>query len=263
MKPWEVERVSTSRNAKFGEPMERVTEFGAVFETDHRGCSAMPHHRHGLPFVTIVLDGAYVEVQDAVPEVCRRGAIVVHEAGEEHADRFAADTRCLNVELPRTAGSAYPHGTVGLDRPVLRDAVKSVVRSFYNHTDELSSAARNLHAALLEPASQPACRRPHWLRRAIDEFPWAHPVPFREAAAIAGVHEAHFSRAFRRYVGMTANEYRAHARVRLASRLLLTTTSSLAGIALSAGFSDQSHLTRVFSQRLGLSPAGYRRTFAR
>lgn len=223
----------------------------------------MRHHRHGLPFVTIVLDGAYVEVQDAIPEVCCRGVIVVHEAGEEHADRFASDTRCLNVELPRATGSAYPRGTVVLDRQALRDAVESVVRSFYDRTLELSGRVRNLHAVLLERSPQASRELPPWLRRAIDEFPWAHAVPFREAARIAGVHETHFSRAFRQYVGMTANEYRSRARVRLASELLLTTTSSLARIALNAGFSDQSHLTRVFSERLGLSPAGYRRTFAR
>jgi AraC family transcriptional regulator len=243
--------------------MDRVTDSGAVFETDHRGCSAMRHHRHGLPFVTIVLDGAYVEVQETVPEVCRSGTIVVHEADEEHADRFARDTRCLNVELPPVSGAAYPRGALVLDHEALRDAVESVVRSFYDRTHQLSDAVRNLHAVLLQQSSQPTCEHPYWLRRAIDEFPWAHPVPFREAAAIAGVHETHFSRAFRRHVGMTANEYRARARVRLASELLLTTTSSLARIALSTGFSDQSHFTRAFSRRLGLSPAGYRRTFAR
>ncbi len=188
---------------------------------------------------------------------------MVHEAGEEHADRFASDTRCLNVELPSATGVVYPLGTFGLDHQALRDAVGWVVRSFYDRTHELSDAVSNLHAALVQRSREPASERPHWLRRAIDEFPWAHTVPFREAAAIAGVHETHFSRAFCRHIGMTANEYRSRVRVRLASKLLLTTTSSLARIALNAGFSDQSHLTRVFSQRLGLSPAGYRRTFAR
>ena len=62
---------------------------------------------------------------------------------------------------------------------------------------------------------------------------------------------------------MTANAYRARARIRLASKMLLTTMAPIARIALSAGFSDQSHLTRAFSRSLGLSPAGYRRTFAR
>jgi AraC-like DNA-binding protein len=243
--------------------MERVTQAGAVFETDHCGCSALRHHRHGLPFVTIVLRGSYVEVQDTVPELCRGGTIVVHEADEEHADGFVSDTRCLNVELPSAAGAAYPHGALGLDQQALRDAVEWVVQSFYDRTHELSNAVSNLRAALLERSGEPATERPYWLRRAIDEFPWAHAVPFREAAAMAGVHETHFSRAFRRHVGMTANEYRSRARVHLASKLLLTTTSSLARVALSAGFSDQSHLTRVFSRRLGLSPAGFRRTFAR
>ncbi len=243
--------------------MERVTEAGAVFETDHCGCSAMRHHRHGAPFVTIVLRGSYIEVQDTVPEVCRGGTIVVHEAGEEHADRFASDTRCLNVELPSVTGAAYPLGTLGLDHQALCDAVQWVIRSFYDRTQELSDAVCSLHSTLIQRACEPASERPHWLMRAIDEFPWAHAVPFREAAAIAGVHETHFSRAFRRHVGMTANEYRSRVRVRLASKLLLTTTSSLARIAFSAGFSDQSHFTRVFSRRLGLSPAGYRRTFAR
>ncbi|MGP8099889.1 MAG: hypothetical protein ACLQHL_03840, partial [Candidatus Cybelea sp.] len=85
--------------------MERITEAGAVFETDHRGCSTMRHHRHGSPFVTIVLRGAYVEVSDSVPELYGSGTIVVHDATEEHADRFASDTRCLNVELPRESGA--------------------------------------------------------------------------------------------------------------------------------------------------------------
>jgi transcriptional regulator GlxA family with amidase domain len=62
---------------------------------------------------------------------------------------------------------------------------------------------------------------------------------------------------------MTASAYRSRARIRLASKMLLTTTQPLAGIALSAGFNDQSHLTRAFSRSLGLSPAGYRRIFSR
>ncbi|MEO7201900.1 MAG: helix-turn-helix domain-containing protein, partial [Candidatus Tumulicola sp.] len=51
--------------------------------------------------------------------------------------------------------------------------------------------------------------------------------------------------------------------VRYASRLLLGTTASLSRVAANAGLSDQSHLTRLFSKRLGVSPAAYRQTFAR
>jgi AraC family transcriptional regulator len=241
--------------------LERITDAGAVFETDHRGRSAMRHHRHPRSYATIVLSGAYVEVREAVPEICRSGHIVVHEAAEEHADRFASDTRCLNVELP--CEGVLPGSRIVLDGP-LGVAVQNVVAAFYGRTWELPEAVKSLQLALLRRAPpQSECDAPRWLHRAIDEFPWAQPIPMREAAASAGVHETHFSRTFRRYFGMTANAYRARARVQHASRLLLMTTSSIACIALSAGFSDQSHLTRTFSQMLGLAPAEYRRTFAR
>lgn len=253
--------LTTNRTAH--NSMERITEAGAVFETDHRGCSAMSHHRHAAPFATIVLTGAYVEVHDTVPEMCRAGTIVVHDAAEEHADRFASDTRCLNVELPKVGNTASIRGSLVVDNAALCGAVESLVRTFYGRTDGLAEAVRNVQTALLQRSSEPSRDRPPWLRRVIDEFSWAQSVPLREAAAIAGVHETHFSRGFHRHIGVTANEYRARARLRLASRLLLTTTLPLAHVALSAGFSDQSHLTRVFSRRLDLSPAAYRRTFAR
>jgi AraC-like DNA-binding protein len=243
--------------------MERITEAGAVFETDHRGCSAMKHHRHGSSFVTLVLGGAYVEVCDMVPALCRSGSIVVHDAAEEHADRFASDTRCLNVELPCDSGATGSRGSIALDLAPLQNAVGEVVRSFYGDGRELGAAVVRLHDALLRRSTEAPPKRPTWLRSVIDGFPWEEAVPLREAAAIAGLHETHFSRAFRRHVGMTANAYRTRARIRLASKMLLTTMAPIARIALNAGFSDQSHLTRAFSRSLGLSPAGFRRTFAR
>jgi AraC-like DNA-binding protein len=240
--------------------MEIVTDAGAVFETGHRSCSAMGHHRHAWPFATIVLSGGYVEVSDSVPEFCRGGTIVVHDVDEEHADHFSNDTRCLNVQLPRAPSL---RGSLTLDDAELRAAVKSVVESFYSRCGGLTAAVKRLQSALLQQSLEPQRERPDWLQRVLDDFPWAESVPLHAAATSAGVHATHFSREFRRYLGITANEFRARARVRLASKLLLTTSSPIARIALRAGLSDQSHLTRLFSERLGLSPGAYRRTFAR
>lgn len=239
-----------------------MPETPLVFETDHRGRSLLKHHRHASAFVTIVLSGGYVEVNDAVPELCRNGAVVVHEAGEEHADRFERDTRCLNVELPDSW-----LGSSSRDRndtfPVLNAAAQRVVQAFYRDKSALSTAVRELCAIVGSQSVIPTASRPEWLRRVIDEFPWTEAVPLREAAAIAGVHETHFSRAFRQYTGRSATEYRAQARIRYASELLLGTTYSISHIAMSAGLADQSHLTRLFSERLGVSPFVYRQTFGR
>jgi len=48
-------------------------------------------------------------------------------------------------------------------------------------------------------------------------------------------------------------------RIERAKQLLLNTNQSLCEIALAAGFADQSHFTRVFSQRIKASPAAWRR----
>ena len=43
---------------------------------------------------------------------------------------------------------------------------------------------------------------------------------------------------------------------------LRTSDTALATIALTAGFSDQSHFSRVFKRQTGVSPAVYRESFA-
>lgn len=223
----------------------------------------MRHHRHGAAFVTIVLEGGYVEVRDCTPESCGVGSIVIHRDGEEHADRFTAPTRCLNVELAHGAGPRSTCGVLAPDTPDLGDAIRGVVKAYYRERRSLSPAVGRLRRALLDRADRPQLERPPWLGRVLEGFAWESAQPLRDAAEMAGVHETHFSRVFRRHTGMTANEYRARARMRAASTMLLTTTTSLARIALSAGFSDQSHLTRAFTHRLGLAPARYRAAFTR
>lgn len=240
----------------------RITEAGSVYESDHRGCSTMTHHCHTSPFVTIVLSGAYVEVNDGAPELCCEGAVVAHAAGEEHADRFARDTRCLNVELPVAVRKPASGRIPGLDWSTAREAARRVATAFYRDPSSLPAEVQALSAAL-EPCCAERTGTPTWLQRVIDDFDWIDAAPLREAAALAGLHETHFSRAFRQHMGITANEFRARARVRLASKLLLGTSASISRIAFSAGLSDQSHLTRLFSKRLGVSPAAYRQSFAR
>jgi AraC family transcriptional regulator len=235
---------------------------GVVYESKHRGSSSMTHHRHAAPFVTIVLSGGYVEVNDGVPEVCCEGAVVAHPAGEEHADRFARDTRCLNVELPVALRAPASSRIPGLGSLTSSEAARRVVTAYYRDPSSLPSEVLAL-AAALEYCRAERIGVPSWLQRVIDDFDWIDAAPLREAAALAGLHETHFSRAFRQHMGMTANEYRARARVRYASKLLLGTSASISRVAISAGLSDQSHLTRLFSTRLGVSPAAYRQSFAR
>jgi transcriptional regulator GlxA family with amidase domain len=80
-----------------------------------------------------------------------------------------------------------------------------------------------------------------------------------EIAQAAGMSCSHFTRAFRNVLKMTPHRYVMWRRLVKAQELIKTSRATLAEIALVTGFSDQSHLCRLFHQHLGESPNRYRR----
>jgi AraC-like DNA-binding protein len=63
-------------------------------------------------------------------------------------------------------------------------------------------------------------------------------------------------RAFVKATGLTPHAYLIQCRIDLARRLIGGGTR-LAEAALASGFADQSHMTRVFVRRYGISPRVY------
>ncbi len=81
----------------------------------------------------------------------------------------------------------------------------------------------------------------------------------RQAASACRLSVGHFSYAFKQTVGCSPHQWLLARRIALATDLLLHTDQPLSEIALVTGFADQSHFTRVFSRRMGDSPAAWRR----
>jgi AraC family transcriptional regulator len=84
-------------------------------------------------------------------------------------------------------------------------------------------------------------------------------IHIRDLSAVARRSPAHFARKFKLAVGESPHAYVVRRRLERACHLMITSAASLSEIALSAGFSDQSHLCRIFRQALGRSPAKWRR----
>ena len=80
-----------------------------------------------------------------------------------------------------------------------------------------------------------------------------------QLASACRLSAGHFSRAFKLTVGYPPHQWLLHQRVERAKQLILNTDQPLCAIALDTGFADQSHFTRVFSQRVKASPAAWRR----
>ena len=101
-------------------------------------------------------------------------------------------------------------------------------------------------------------------RQRIADFIDAHldrPLRVVEMAAHLGLSPSHFSRAFHFSMKVPPHRYLMARRLSKVQALLVTSNMPLAEIALLAGFCDQSHLSRYFRDRFGMTPRSFRRQY--
>lgn len=84
-------------------------------------------------------------------------------------------------------------------------------------------------------------------------------IRLHELAELAGLSQSYFSHAFKASTGMAPHQWQMRARIAKVQDLLRKSGLSLTSIASTAGFSDQAHLTRVFKQVVGVTPAVWQR----
>lgn len=102
---------------------------------------------------------------------------------------------------------------------------------------------------------------PSVLRR-VHEYIDAHlssKIEIEELAALAGLSECHFARAFKQSTGLPPHRYLMQHRVDVAADLLKNTDTPIADLSLATGFADQSHFSRIFGQFMAETPRAYRK----
>lgn len=121
----------------------------------------------------------------------------------------------------------------------------------YSRTPQQQSAAVRARTARLPPRA---------VRRAIEymQANLAESVRLEDIAGAAGLSVFHFSRTFRHATGLAPHRYLIEARIVRVKTLLLESGQSLAAIAEEAGFSDQSHMSKVFRRLAGTTPKQFR-----
>jgi AraC family transcriptional regulator len=78
-----------------------------------------------------------------------------------------------------------------------------------------------------------------------------------ELATLTNMSASHFSRCFKRSMGIAPHQYLLHQRVERAKQLLTQRSIAISTIALDCGFANQTHLTKVFRQLTGMTPRAY------
>jgi AraC family transcriptional regulator len=244
-----------------------------VIETHYPAGLELSRHAHSHAYLSYVLDGPFSEVYgDSSTVICMPRVLRYLPPGQSHSNVFNSASHCLIIEVEREALKRVEEHTRTLDRPGDIQGIASVwlaqrLYHEFRQGDEL--ALVSLEGILLEMLAEgarhagesgPVAVIPRWLRVARDylESNFLRPLSLAEIAGAAGVHRVHLSREFRRYFSTTVGEFLRRRRIEHACHLVSTGNSSLAEIAMTCGFSDQSHFSATFRRQVGLTPARFR-----
>jgi AraC family transcriptional regulator len=256
--------------------LERRVAGFLLSETHYRGGLVVPPHIHPLPYFAYLLAGGYQEHLGRQAMTFEPQSFVFHPSHEVRHGRLGDHgARLFHVEMaPRCLEQLQEEGSL-LGDSMAQQAGPAVLLSQrlyreFRQTDTASTfavegLALEIVGALLRSAPRAETGIPRWLalarERVHDE--WARPLTVQTMALELGVSAVRLSRGFRRAFGESIGAHQRRVRIQRACERLRESSISLAEIALDAGFTDQSHFTRVFRRVIGTTPAVFRREQAR
>jgi AraC family transcriptional regulator len=231
----------------------------------------VPLHTHPNASFVFVLEGRYLSSADGEGPLFQPCTLFFNPAGTTHRDSFElASGRFLAVSLSQEClriaadGTRLPGASTAFASGRAIETALRLVRQFLLPGPKSEEVLEALCWELLSDTAGEALwspARPSWLHRAraLLRDLCGQPIRMTRIAQELGVHPVHLARAFRTTFRCTPGEYLARCRMSKALVLLRNSDLALAQIALTAGFCDQSHLSRSFRRHLGISPQAYRR----
>ncbi len=233
----------------------------------------MTRHTHELAHFSLVLHGSYTERFGRKNRAGKPSTLVLHPPQEEHEVTFHDARTCIFTVIVKPEWlQRIKDYTEVLDSP--RDfscgLPVSLATRLYHEFKTMDRVApltmEGLALELLAESSRNLAgtsehTQPRWLKQTIEllRARFSEKLSLADIADAVGVHPVHLSRVFRRKYHCTVGEYVRRLQIDFASHTLSTSNIPLHEIALSAGFSDQSHFTRTFKRLTGITPAQYRK----
>ncbi len=226
-----------------------------VMDTPDRGKSRRVGRRQTMSFVP-----AGLKVWSRTESVRRLTHLDLHFDMSVLEDRFPDGPDLREMDRPRLNFS--DERLFSLARLIAAECRTS--GALHDLYGESLMAALFIGLAQTEPAADRKRGQlpPRQLRRVIDyiEEHCSQTIRLQELADLTGLSASHFCSAFKASTGVPPHKWQMRARVERAKTLLTTSDATLAAAAAMAGFSDQAHLTRVFRQIVGATPAAWLRS---
>ena len=226
-----------------------------------RSDARVPEHAHDWPVLSVFVIGAYVNRTEIGETFIDGPSAIFYRPGARHRNTVGpSGFEQLEIEFdPVWLGYQVP-----TDTPVVQwlggrsgAGARQIARLCVRETDEngLRAALRQYIEGLCgEVRREPAS----WVGKVTRRLKENAALKVCDLARELDLHPSWLGAAYKRAAGEGLQETAARFRVERAARLLRETDEPYAGIAVDAGFCDQSHMNRTFRRILGRSPSAVR-----
>jgi AraC family transcriptional regulator len=252
---------------------KKRTDTAVFSESVYNSCMALPEHSHELGFFTLILNGYYSEILGSKTVVYSPQTVLWRQAELIHKDRIeTASSHFFFVEIQRSFSERLKECEL-IPGHVAEKNGQMMWLASRLRTEIISGEASSLIAEgitlellgnLLKNRGDIERRPPKWLARVVDRLDeeFTENISSDDLAKDAGVHPVHLASVFRKFRHETIGDHIQKKRVERAAELLHDLETPLTDIAYACGFADQSHFTRIFKRRTGLTPGAYRNSLS-
>ncbi len=233
----------------------------------------LPMHIHDRATIAVMLEGSFDCTFSGRSLPCNTGALHCEPAEERHGNRIGAGGAHVVVVQPDQRAVQVLGAHAGLLERVNYVRQSSAAALAWRLAREVhlndSAAPLAIEGLVLEILAE-AVRSgalegrkapiPGWLSRAQEYVHGNFRRSFRiaDVAREVGVNPVRLARGFRRQFGTSLGDYCRALKLEWVGIQLASSSDPLSLIAASAGFADQSHLTRAFRAHTGLTPQRFR-----
>jgi AraC family transcriptional regulator len=257
-----------------GSPEFRTIETDGFIVTDawFPPGAVLARHTHERAIFATMLEGRFDSVIAQRRIECTRASVWVEPTAEPHANFISREGARVIVLQPNPAHaglfepfSSYLDVPSGQHHASVTADARRIAAEIASPDALTALAVESLALGMLVSAARVSPgwgtgRPPQWLLQAQEllHARFRARLTVDEIATDVGVHPSHLAHCFREHFRTTIGAYVRRLRIEWAIERLRESDKPIIEIAVAAGYSDQSHLTRACQRHLGISPAAYR-----
>lgn len=250
------------------------TPWGGVYTTDIVSAQHFGRHWHDTYGFGVMEQGAHRSASGRGTVDAHAGDVITTNPGEVHDGRphGGAWRRWRIASVDREVMQSITGACPEITRPVIDDpdlarALRRLFRRIERRGEPLACEESMVESCVLlmerHGTMRAVAEAPADVRRVRDRLAddLLEPPTLAEMAAMTGLSRYQVLRRFERAFGLPPHAWLMRQRAESA-RVLIREGLSLTVAAAASGFSDQSHMTRVFVRQFGFTPGAWQHAVA-